>query len=125
MSIRHYNDVGSPVTHDYQGNAIQNITVDTVANGAMVAVTSTAKTIEIQRSGSYSLIADADVFYTISSKVPDNLTGTVTAVAATTTVSDNPKLRANERVPFTLEKGDKLSVITATTANLEFTTLRK
>lgn len=125
MSIRHYNDVGSPVTHDYQGNAIQNITVDTVANGAMVAVTSTAKTIEIQRSGVYYLKPDADVFYTISSKVPDNLTGTVAAVAATTTASANPVLNADERVPFGFEKGDKISVITATTANLEFITARK
>ena len=48
---RYYNDVGAVFTHDYEGNEVQFITVDTAANGVVVAVTSTAKTIEFLRSG--------------------------------------------------------------------------
>ena len=47
---RHYNEVGTPYTHDSDGNEVQKITVNTVANGVVVAVTSTAKTIEFLES---------------------------------------------------------------------------
>lgn len=117
--VRHLNEVGTPYTHDSDGNPVQPITVDTVANGVMVAVTSTAKTIEFVLGGTFYLQADAEVFYTISSKVPDNETGTVTVVAATTTATANPKLRADLQVPFRFEAGSKMSVITTATANLE------
>jgi len=110
---RHYNEVGTPYTHDSDGNEVQKITVNTVANGVIVAVTSTAKTIEFLESTVYYLQADADVNYTISRKVE----GSDSTVATATT--SFPALRADVQVPFKFEKGTKMSVITASTANLE------
>jgi hypothetical protein len=112
---RHYNEVGTPYTHDSDGNEVQKITVDTVANGVVVAVTSTAKTIEFLESTVYYFQPDADVYYTISRKVEGE---DVTAATANTT-SGFPYLRADAEKPLKREKGDKMSVITASTANLE------
>lgn len=113
---RYYNDVGAVFTHDYEGNEVQFITVDTAANGVVVAVTSTPKTIEFLRSGVYLLQADTDVNYTITQAPPDNIGGTATATAAT---SDDSYFRQDEAVYIAFRKGSKMSVITDITANLE------
>ena len=118
--VRHLEQVGTPFTHESNGDASEPIKVNNTDNGVMVAVTNTAKTIEIVLGGAYYVKADADVFYRISKKAADNSSDSVSASTATTTASANPKWEADQQYVFRFEAGTKISVITASTANLEF-----
>lgn len=110
---RYSETVGGLFTHDASNNNIAYFTVNGSPNGINVPVTNTSKTIAILKAAVYEIVADADVFF---KAFPIN---TASPAAATTTATDqNGKFLNGVVYIKKLEAGQKITVITATTANL-------
>lgn len=109
--------VAQPYSQTAAGStAIGAFLVNGSANSGVVAVTTTAKTITIVKSGAYTVHASTDCYWEVTAPPAVGATASVTAADST-----SPTIISGERFNFYFQEGQKISIkAQSTNGNVEF-----